>query len=146
MRVKVLKFDHFHMFTDDPEATALWYRRHFGVRVFKSLQSDGATRIDMHFGDGTVVYVAKTPANAPRDARTEHGPRPGIEHLGFAVDDVDGELERLRNNGVRVIVEPWEPRPGVRIAYVLGPDDVRIELLRRDPVMDFPAPPQELGV
>lgn len=141
-----LKFDHFHMFTEDPEKTALWYREHFGARVFKSLQSDGQTRIDMRFGDETVVYVAKTPANAPREARTVHGPRPGLEHLGFSVEDVDGELNALRAKGVRVITEPWEPRPGVRIAYVLGPDDVRIELLRRDPIKDFPEPPQELGV
>lgn len=139
-----LVLDHFHMFTDDPEKTALWYKEHFGARVFKSLQSDGATRVDMRFGD-TVVYIAKTPASAPREVRTAHGPRPGLEHLGFRVEDVDGELEKLRARGVRVITEPWEPRPGVRIAYVLGPDDVRIELLRRDPVMDFPAPPQELA-
>ena len=37
----------------------------------------------------------------------------------------------LKRRGAQVIVEPKTIRPGVRIAFIQGPDDVRIELLER---------------
>lgn len=136
------KLDHFHLFTEDPEATAGWYRDKFGARVLKSLQSNGKTRVDLDFG-GTAVYVAQLPADAPRIPRTHFGPLAGLEHLGFHVDNVDNAVEELRAKGVVVLMEPVDVRPDVRIAFVLGPDDVRIELLHRGQA-DFPAMPLEL--
>lgn len=136
------KLDHFHLFTENTEATGLWYRRMFGARVLKRTQSNGATRIDLDFG-GTLVYLAETPKSSPREARTFFGPLPGLEHLGFHVDDVDAAVEELRGKGVEILLEPMDVRPDVRIAFIKGPDDVRIELLRRGP-LDFPDAPVEL--
>ena len=38
----------------------------------------------------------------------------------------------LKGKGADICVEPRTIRPGVRIAFVRGPDEVRIELLQRD--------------
>lgn len=135
-------FDHFHLFTEDTEATALWYRRMFGARVLKRTQSDGKSRIDLDF-DGVTVYVAETPKSSPRVPRTFFGPLPGLEHMGFDVADVDAAVEELRAKGVEILLEPTNVRPDVRIAFVKGPDDVRIELLRRGP-QDYPDDATEL--
>jgi catechol 2,3-dioxygenase-like lactoylglutathione lyase family enzyme len=110
--------------------------------VLKRLQSNGRSRIDLDF-DGVTVYVAQTPASSPRPARTFFGPLPGLEHIGFHVDDVDAAIAELRGKGVEVLMEPTTVRPDVRIAFVKGPDDVRIELLRRGPA-DFPGEPEVL--
>lgn len=136
--------DHFHLFTEDTEATALWYRRMFGARVFKRTQSDGKTRIDLDF-DGVTVYVAETPKTSPRAPRSFFGPLPGLEHMGFDVADVDAAVDELRAKGVEILLEPVDVRPGVRIAFIKGPDDVRIELLRRG-AADFPDEAIELAV
>lgn len=136
------KLDHFHLFTDNTERTAGWYRDMFGARVLKRLQSNGKSRIDLDF-DGVTVYVAETPPNSPRAERTFFGPLPGLEHLGFHVEDVDEAVEQLREKGVEILLEPTDVRPDVRIAFVKGPDDVRIELLRRGPA-DFPSEPELL--
>ena len=46
-----------------------------------------------------------------------------------ATDETVAELKR---RGADIAVEPRTIRPGVRIAFVRAPDDVRIELLQRD--------------
>ena len=136
------RLDHFHLFTDDVEKTAAWYRDIFGARVLKRMQSNGKSRIDLNFA-GVTVYVAQTPDNSPRVKRTFFGPLPGLEHLGFHVDDVDRAVEELRAKGIEILLEPTDVRPDVRIAFVKGPDDVRIELLRRG-ALDFPSQAEEL--
>ena len=134
--------DHFHMFTDDVEGTARWYKEMFGVRAVRSLQSDGKPRVDLDFGTMR-IYLAQLPADSPRMARTFFGPLPGLEHVGFMVDDVAEALEDLRGRGVKVLTEIVDIRPDVRYAFVRGPDDVRIELLQRGP-RDYPAKVEEM--
>lgn len=127
--------DHFHIFTEDVEATARWYREMFGMRATTRSQSNGAMRVDLHF-HGMMIYLAQLPASSPRDERKFFGPLRGLEHLGIHVDDVDAAVAELRAKGVEILLEPTDVRPDVRIAFVKGPDDVRIELLNRGPT-DF---------
>ena len=130
------ELDHVHLFSLDPLSTSAWYERTFGARVLRSLQSDGRDRIDLDFG-GTRIYLARLPDNAPRNKKAWFGPQLGLEHFGFRVEDVDAAVEQLRSQGVAILMEPNDVRPGVRIAFVRGPDDVRIEILHRS-AMDFP--------
>lgn len=141
--MKAFTLDHFHMFTDDVEGTALWYKDKFGARAVRSLQSDGKPRVDLDFGSMR-IYLAKLPDSSPRDPRTHFGPLPGLEHLGFIVEDVEQALAVLRAKGVEVLTEPIDIRPDVRFAFVRGPDDVRIEILQRGP-LDYADPGEEIG-
>ena len=65
-------------------------------------------------------------ASSPRE------PHLGLDHFGFRVDNLDETAEELKRRGAEIVVEPRTIRPGVRIAFVRAPDDVRIELLQRD--------------
>jgi catechol 2,3-dioxygenase-like lactoylglutathione lyase family enzyme len=58
----------------------------------------------------------------------------GVDHFGFAVDDLDASVGDLRAKGVNVLEGPWSPRQGLRICYIEAPDRVRIELSERKPV------------
>jgi len=140
--VVAFKIDHFHIFATDLEGTARWYHDKLGAKVLRSLQSNGKSRIDLKFGE-TMIYLAELPKDSPRIPREYFGPLPGLEHIGFHVDDVDAAVEQLRGEGVDILLEPMEVRPFVRIAFVKGPDDIRIELLCRGPE-DFPSEPEEL--
>ncbi|MFY9716768.1 MAG: VOC family protein [Thermoplasmata archaeon] len=56
-----------------------------------------------------------------------------LDHLAFEVRDLDGWLARARARGVRVAKEPYRLVGGSgRIAFVLDPNDVWIELIERD--------------
>ena len=54
----------------------------------------------------------------------------GADHFGLRVADVDATVAELRKRGVFIEVEPWDFSPGSRIAFIKGPDGVRIELVQ----------------
>ena len=123
-------YDHIHVRTKDPEGMASFFETMFGARVLRLIQSDGVPRVDLDV-NGLAIFIASVPPEehidlSPRD------PHLGLDHFGFRVDDIDGAVEDLRRKGAEIYVEPRTIRPGVRIAFVRGPDDVRIEILQRD--------------
>ena len=53
-----------------------------------------------------------------------------LDHMAFEVPDLDAFLTRARSLGVRVAKEPYQLSGGSsRLAFVLDPDDVWIELI-----------------
>lgn len=123
-------YDHIHVRTKDPEGMATFFETMFGAKVLRLIQSDGVPRVDLDV-NGLAIFIASVPPEehidlSPRD------PHLGLDHFGFRVDDIDGAVEDLRSKGAEIYVEPRTIRPGVRIAFVRGPDDVRIEILQRD--------------
>jgi catechol 2,3-dioxygenase-like lactoylglutathione lyase family enzyme len=59
-------------------------------------------------------------------------PYQGLDHFGLAVKDIDGAAAALKAKGVTFTTEPTTIRPGVRICFIRGPQDISIELLERD--------------
>jgi catechol 2,3-dioxygenase-like lactoylglutathione lyase family enzyme len=58
-------------------------------------------------------------------------PRFGMDHLGFAVDDMDAAVTHLKGNRVKFNCEPWTMPSGTTVAFVEGPDQVSIELIKK---------------
>ncbi|MCI4369218.1 MAG: VOC family protein [Thermoplasmata archaeon] len=57
-----------------------------------------------------------------------------LDHLAFEVEELDAFLARARALGVKVAKEPFKLAGGSgRLAFVLDPDDVWIELIERSP-------------
>ncbi len=123
-------YDHIHVRTKDPEAMAGFFETMFGAQVLRLIQSDGAPRIDLDV-NGLAIFIATVPPEEHIESNPGD-PHLGLDHFGFRVDDIDGAVEDLRGKGAEIYTEPRTIRPGVRIAFVRGPDDVRIELLQRD--------------
>ena len=123
-------YDHIHLRSPDAEATAQWYERMFGAEIIRSIQSDGRPRIDLNLG-GVAVFIAQVPeANAV--APPPEPPHLGLEHIGLRVDGIDAVVSELKQKGAEFTVEPKTIRPGVRIAFLRGPQNVHIELLDRN--------------
>jgi lactoylglutathione lyase len=123
-------YDHVHLRSPDPEETARYYQRMFGAEIIKSIQSDGRERVDMKLG-GVMMFIAKvepdqTLAGKPGNSYV------GLDHIGLRVRRIHAVCEELRSKGAEFTVEPRTIRPGVRIAFVRGPQDVLIEILDRD--------------
>jgi lactoylglutathione lyase len=124
-------FDHIHLFTRDPEATAAFYERMFGAEVVRSMQQ-GKPRIDLRLGGANIFIldVSQDPKAAPGPAH----PYRGLDHFGLEVKNIDAVCADLKAKGAVFSREPVTIRPGTRIAFVTGPDDASIELLERTPV------------
>lgn len=55
-----------------------------------------------------------------------------LDHLAFELPDLDAFLARVRLQGVRVAKEPYRLKGGSgRLAFILDPNDVWIELIER---------------
>ncbi|MGH8058382.1 MAG: VOC family protein [Candidatus Entotheonellia bacterium] len=122
-------YDHIHLRSRDPMGTAQYYHKMFDAKIVESIQSDGQPRIDLDL-NGLTVFIARVApeANIP-PAPTD--PHLGLDHFGLRVDNMDEAVAELKRRGAEFVVEPRTIRPGVRIAFVRAPDDVRIELLER---------------
>ena len=123
-------YDHIHLRTRDPEATAEYYARVFGAEVLRSVQSDGQSRIDLDI-DGLTLFLAKV-GEGEEVVESPAEPYLGLDHFGFTVDNLDEAAAELKRRGAVFTVEPFQLRPGLKIAFVLAPENVRIELLERD--------------
>jgi catechol 2,3-dioxygenase-like lactoylglutathione lyase family enzyme len=123
-------YDHIHLRTRDPQGMAEYFHRVFDAKVIESVQSDGRPRVDLDI-DGLIVFIAPVAADAQITA-SPPDPYLGLDHFGFRVDNVDETVAELKRRGAEIVDEPRTIRPGVRIAFVRAPDNIRIELLQRD--------------
>jgi catechol 2,3-dioxygenase-like lactoylglutathione lyase family enzyme len=123
-------WDHVHLRSPDPEATAQWFERILGAQVVRTVQQ-GQPRIDLKLG-GADIFIAPVKAgdgvNAPPVT-----PYQGLDHFGLAVKDLEAVVADLKKKGAEFTMEPNSPRPGLRICFLRGPQGISIELLERDP-------------
>lgn len=121
------KWDHIHLQTADPDATAEFYETNFGAsRVSRAVTGD-QLRVIINLA-GIALFIDRAAANAT--AAPEALVR-GVDHLALTVDDLDGAIAQLSQRDVEVISGPTTVRPGLKIAFVRALDGVRIELLER---------------
>jgi catechol 2,3-dioxygenase-like lactoylglutathione lyase family enzyme len=125
----VYSYDHIHLRTRDPMATAQYYQRMFDAKIIESIQSDGKPRLDLDI-NGLTVFLAHVPAEADIPSAPVD-PHLGLDHFGLRVDNIDAAYTELTRRGAVFTIPPRTIRPGVRIAFVQAPDNVRIELLER---------------
>jgi lactoylglutathione lyase len=122
-------YDHIHLRSPDPEATARWYERHLGAEVIRTTQQ-GKPRIDLRLG-GAKVFIAPVTAddgvNPPPVT-----PYQGLDHFGLSVSGIDAIVAELKAKGVEITRGPLTIRPGTRIAFLRAPEGVSIELLDYD--------------
>jgi lactoylglutathione lyase len=123
-------YDHIHLRSPDAEETARWYERMFGAEIIRSVQSDGKPRLDLKLG-GVAVFIAQVP-EVDAVAPPPEPPYLGLEHIGLRVEGIDTAVAELKAKGAEFTVEPKTIRPGVRIAFLRGPQNVHIELLDRN--------------
>jgi lactoylglutathione lyase len=123
------KWDHIHLRSPDPEATAAWFERMLGAQVIRSTV-DGKPRIDLKLGGADVFIMPVGPGDPVNPPPVT--PYQGLDHFGLTVSGVDAVAAELKAKGVAFTMEPRTIRPGLRICFLRGPQGVSIELLERD--------------
>ncbi len=124
--------NHVHIRSADPHATAAWYGKHFDAKVVSEREvMPGTITLSMEVGGPVRLNVSSKPEGSSDDRAAAELNRLGLEHFGFAVEDLDADLGRLQSDGVRIVLPATEVVGGTRLAYIEGPDDVLIELVQR---------------
>src|SRR4051794_621521 len=107
------KFDHVHIISENPRASADWYVEMFGATIAADTVARGAAQIFVELGGMTILIRGKRPREAPAP------PRPikpfadfsshdgwGTDHFGFMYQgDLAAFCEQLRAKGVKFPVE-----------------------------------------
>jgi catechol 2,3-dioxygenase-like lactoylglutathione lyase family enzyme len=124
-----LTFDHVHLVSRNPAEASRWYVDMLGARVLKDTEVFGIAQIYLSFGEALLVVRG---LRAGETASAEMTRRWGMDHFGFRVSgDFDRFCSSLRARGVRFTLDPVDINAATRVAYIEGPDAVRIELLLR---------------
>lgn len=124
-----LAFDHVHLISEDPHATASWYVDKLGGTIARSGEVRGAPQIYVSFDGATIIVRGQRPGE---QADHKPGLEWGADHFGFQIrEDFDGFCDGLRQKGVTFALEPTSFNPTTRIAFIEAPDGVSIELVHR---------------
>ena len=132
--MSIVRFDHIHLRSSDPEATARFFETMFGAEATRGVYPPGTlypgqARIMLRVG-GQKVLIAPT---HPHDPMTPAPAFPyyGLEHFGFTVEDLDATVAELRSKGAEIAVGPVTRDAGVYLAFVRGPDGIIVELVQK---------------
>lgn len=110
------RYDHVHFLTRDARAMADFFERVLGLELL-SWEEDLRIR----------GYRPGDAPDAVAPALTH-----GLDHLGVAVEDVASAVARLEKRGAEVLSAPAPAGAGGRmIAFIKGPDNVRIKVCER---------------
>jgi catechol 2,3-dioxygenase-like lactoylglutathione lyase family enzyme len=123
-------WDHIHLRTPDPEATAQWFERMLGAEIIRTAQQ-GRPRIDIKLGGAMIFTAPVAPGDGVNPAPVT--PDQGLDHFGLKVSNIDAVAAELKKKGVEFTKEPHSPRPGIKVCFLRGPQGISIELLDRDP-------------
>ena len=85
-------WDHIHLRTPDPEATAQWYERMLDAQVIRTMQQ-GKPRIDLKIGGANVFVAPVTAADGVNPPPAT--PYQGLDHFGLTVSGIDAIVADL---------------------------------------------------
>jgi catechol 2,3-dioxygenase-like lactoylglutathione lyase family enzyme len=132
------KFDHVHIISEDPHASANWYVEMFGATVAADTMARGAPQIFVELGGTTILIRGRRPGEHPEPPRpiqpyadySSHNGW-GTDHFGFMYQgDLARFCEQLRAKGVTFPVALKKGIGGSLLCYVSAPDGVSIELMQ----------------
>ena len=132
------KFDHVHIVSENPKASADWYVTMFGATIAADTMARGAQQIFVALGGTTILIRGRRPGEDPAPARpiqpyadfSSHNAW-GTDHFGFMYQgDLTAFCADLRARGVTFPVPLKQGVGGSLLCYVAAPDGVSIELMQ----------------
>ena len=116
--------NHIHHESKNVHAAAEWYKKMFDAVADKPFERGGATWLRVHIGEVTVTITDREFADIDL-IRYQ-----GLDHFGLDTDNFDETLARIEETGVEIWAGPLEAE-GMRIVFINGPDNVKIELMEK---------------
>lgn len=117
-------FHHLAMNVSDFDRSIAFYTEVLGFSIFRQWKSGEVDAAMLDTGGGNYLEIFS------RGTSKESG---NLIHFALKTSDVDGMIQRVRNAGYEVTMEPKDvdipsdPSFPVRIAFFLGPDGESVE-------------------
>jgi methylmalonyl-CoA/ethylmalonyl-CoA epimerase len=116
---EIKKINHVALAVQDLDAALPFWQEAMGIRLdhVEDVPSQKARVAFLPVGESELELVQPTsPDTGTAKFLAEHGP--GMHHLCFEVDDIEGMLAQLKEKGVRLINETPLVLEGRRMAFV----------------------------
>jgi methylmalonyl-CoA/ethylmalonyl-CoA epimerase len=107
------RIDHIGVAVEDIDAALALYERDFAIELVhrETVESQGVEAVLLDVGENHVELLAPLGEDTPVGKfLAKKGP--GLHHVAYQTADIDAELERLKEAGLRLIDE--QPRTGIR--------------------------------
>jgi methylmalonyl-CoA/ethylmalonyl-CoA epimerase len=111
------RIDHIGVATDDLDGAIALYEGTLGMPVAhrETVESQGVEAVLLDVGEGHVELLRPLGPDTPIGRYLERK-GPGLHHVAYAVDDIEGVLGKLKESGIDLIDS--EPRIGIRRSRV----------------------------
>jgi len=120
-------FDHVHLLSRNPAATADFYEKTFGAKSEGLSELPGGRTLASVLLDGASIKITNPRAEPLGPNTLPDGC--GLEHFGLRTDDLEAAVAELKAKGLKCVQEIKEIRPTTRITFFVTPEDILIELL-----------------
>ena len=120
MRSVFTRVDHIGVAVEDIDAALALYERDYAMTLVhrEVVESQGVEAVLLDVGENHVELLAPLGEDTPVGKfLAKKGP--GLHHVAYQTADIDAELERLKEAGLRLIDE--QPRTGIRGSRVAFP-------------------------
>jgi len=126
------KIEHIGIAVKDIEKSNLLFSKIFGKEKYKSesVESEGVITSFFQVGEHKIELVSATNTDSPISKYLEKN-REGMHHIAFDVEDIKKEMERLKNEGIRLLSDSPKKGADNKLICFLHPKDtngVLIEL------------------
>jgi lactoylglutathione lyase len=123
------RYDHVHLVSADPLKAAEFYETAFGARrVSVGKFPDGGARVELNLGG--VRLLLRPPRNSSQTAQDNPRQRQGLEHFGLTTPNIEVAVADLKAKGIKFQDELATLPTGVKMAFIIAPDNVSIELMQ----------------
>ena len=111
------RIDHIGVATEDLDGAIALYEGTMGMPVAhrETVESQGVEAVLLDVGDGHVELLRPLGPETPIGRYLEKR-GPGLHHVAYAVEDIEGVLGKLKEAGIELIDS--EPRVGIRDSRV----------------------------
>ncbi len=118
------KIEHIGIAVQNIEASNKLFAKIFGKPPFKSekVKSEGVVTSFFEIGDSKIELVAATTEQSPIFKYLEKRGG-GMHHVAFAVEDIEKEMIRLKQEGIRLLNESPKAGADNKIICFLHPQD-----------------------
>ncbi len=126
---------HTHLTGANPEKLLDFYTRVMGGRIDREFLLGGSHKAwDVDLG-GLLIRISDW-SNCDEVLKKEYARARGrhqfgLHHLAMTVDDMDKAHTELKANGAEFVLPPKATGPTSKVAFVIAPENVLIELIER---------------
>ncbi|MFC1897328.1 VOC family protein [Chloroflexota bacterium] len=121
-------FGHIHLVSHDPLKAAEFYEEMFNAKRV-NVRELGVGRVSVGLDIKGIRLMIMSARDESQSAEDSPKKRYGLEHFGLYTDNLDAAVANLKAKGVRFVEEISVGSAGSKIAFLMAPDNVMIELV-----------------